>query len=824
MFRLNLTKTRNLKKIKDPTKKSRSTRRSRPARSKSVRSARIISRSVRRSRLVRSENARTKRVMSRSLNRKSKRYRNVRRKKSKRSKSVRKTKRVRSRRTSKKDGIKENIGICEKCEKEKIIEYGFENLCHDCYLVYETAGYKSLINTVQKYELDLPDHKREIKKTLYDMIKVFKEKYRFGNDIFRHIGGLIKKDYNTIDISKISNNILKNYENSFDIWRPDDIIENIKKDIKPIISFFQNNKDILKTETDHVLQYFKKIDEDSFIRTMYTVDRSIYEKYYDSKSKIKYLSPEYSKLEYNQIKDIYNHIFEKIYKSLSSIQTYLNSLNNIRQILLCIYIIIMGIDKITFNEYDNSLYSDKYDKMTEIDYKVNIEHVTKNFIKNNRIDINSYYILGFIADEDNTLSLTPIKISRDYYLNLLMIEKNKGIITTGKIYKFDIDKNFKVNSIKLKNFLLNIDDLMKDSSDKVKGDSKDKKESICNFILSQKDGFTMLCDEDIKYWNTDSEYNVIENDPPYYKIVVPGGCLFCGKQDSSKSQNGYGNSPKICIVCCVKKLYPDDNYIKQIKEQDCFLNLDKSIYDKIHDMVVSKDDRSVDVLDIIVKSVDKTNVRYEYNYETDKDSIGTYCSKDCIVCNKDFGSNGNVAYNIHYSCASAILGNKIGKKNIWGDINSIRKDLLMKHTKDMYITSPIIKKIFKTILNFKEKGSNYYCDLCSCYHPSNTEQKFFAQFIYKKNDSKNYNCVEFNIKESYLLKEDGEVFKQDKYPEDLANKLLNFFIGKISLHNIDEIRNLYSKSTGGLFGEFKKNVGDSDFIFSKAYEFLEPKF
>ncbi len=749
----------------NPTKKSRSTRRSRPARSKSVRSARVISRSDQRSRLVRSGNARTKRVMSRSLNRKSKRSRNVRRKKRKRSRSVTKTKRVRSRRSSKKDGIKENIGICEKCEKEKIIEYGFENLCHDCYIVYEKEGFKSLINTVQKYELDLPDRKRDIKKKLYDMIKLFKEDYRFGNDIFRHIGGLIKKDYNTIDISKISNNILKNYEESFESWGHDDIIKNIKINIIPIISFFQKNKDSLKEDPDYVFQYFKKIDEDSFIRTMYTVDISIYEKYYDSKSKIKYLSPEYSKLEYNKIKDIYNHIFSKIYKSLSVIQSGLNSLNNIRQILLYIYIIIMGIDKIVFNEYDNSLYSDKYDKMTKIDYKVKTEYVTKNFIKSNGINIGSYYILGFVVDEDNTISLKPIKISSDF---LLMIGKNKGIVTTGKIYRFDIDKNFNVNSITLKNFLLSIDE-------KVKTDSKDTKESICNFILSQKNGFTMLCDEDIKYWNIDTQYDGIENDEPYYKIVVPGGCLFCGKQDSSKSQNGYGNSPKICIVCCAKKLYPDDNYIKQIEEQDCFLNLDKSIYDKIHDMVVSKDDRGVDVLDIISKSVDKTNVRDEYNYETDKDSIGTYCSKDCIVCNKGFGSDGNVSYNIHYLCASSVLGEKIGKKDIWGDINSIRKDLLIKHTIDMYIREPIIKKIFKTILNFKEKSLNYYCYLCSCYHPYNTEQKFFAQFIYKKNDSKNYNCVEFNIKESYLLKEDDEVFKQDKYPEDLANKLLNFF-------------------------------------------------
>jgi len=781
-------------------KKSRSARRSRPARSRPARS-RIL---------------KNTHVMPRSINRKSKISRSVRRKKSKRSRISTRTRRGRS---SKKDGVKENIGICEKCGKEKRIEYGFENLCHDCYLVYEKTGFKSLINFVQKYELDLPDRKRDVKKKLYDMIAIFKDKYRFGYDIFSNMSSLIKKDYKTIDISKISNKILKSYENSFDIWGPDDIIKNIKIDISPIISFFQKNKDILKADPDYVFRYFKKIDGDSFIRTMYTVDSSI-SKMYDY-SKINYLSPEYSKLVYNERNEIYNNIFEKIYKSLNAIQSYLNSLNNIRQILLCVYIIIMGIDKIIFNEYDNSLYSDKYDKMTEIDYKVNTEYVTKNFIKNNDIDMESYYILGFIADKDNTLSLTPIKISRDYnFKNALMIEKNKGIVTTGKIYKFDIDKNFNVIELTLKNFLLNIDDSMKDSSDRV----KDMKESICDFILKQKDGFTMLCDEDIKYWNIDSKYDAIENDPPHYKIVVPGGCLFCGKQDSSKSQNGYGNSPKICIVCCAKKLYPDDNYIKQIEEQDCFLNLDKEIYNEIYDMVVSKDNRSIDVLDIIVKSVNKTNNRYEYGYESDKDTIGTYCSKDCVVCNTDFESNGNVAYNIHYSCASTILGKKIGKKDIWDNIYSIRKDLLMKHTKDMYIRTPIIKKIFKTIVNFKDKGVNYYCDLCSCYHPSNTEQKFFAQFIYKKNDSKNYNCVEFNIKESYLLKEDGEVFKQDKYPEDLANKLLNFFIGKVALRKIDEIHNLYDVSTGGIFNKFKDEVKHSDFIFGKVSEYLKPEF
>ena len=112
--------------------------------------------------------------------------------------------------------------------------------------------------------------------------------------------------------------------------------------------------------------------------------------------------------------------------------------------------------------------------------------------------------------------------------------------------------------------------------------------------------------------------------------------------------------------------------------------------------------------------------------------------------------------------------------------------------------------------------------MCSCYHPSNTNNKFFAQFIYKKDLSfENYECVEFNIKKSYLLKEDDTVIIQDRYPKDLDNKLLNFFIGKIDLKNRVEIANLYINAPTegeGFFQKFKTDVGDADNIFSGILE------
>ena len=51
------------------------------------------------------------------------------------------------------------------------------------------------------------------------------------------------------------------------------------------------------------------------------------------------------------------------------------------------------------------------------------------------------------------------------------------------------------------------------------------------------------------------------------------------------------------------------------------------------------------------------------------------------------------------------------------------------------------------------------------------------------------------------------------------NKLLNFFIGKIPLSKTDEIVNLYSKSTAGLFNNFKNQVG-YDYILENTLKYL----